>query len=62
MPRKVYADIGWTIDDVIDNSKQFGIRITKIDAKKVLKLEERHIADAMVEAGWNIIEDALLRR
>ncbi|HHT9124199.1 MAG TPA: hypothetical protein ACFYD6_00095 [Candidatus Brocadiia bacterium] len=60
--KKTYANVSWIVDDVIENSRQFGIRITRDDAKKVLVHEERRIADAMVEAGWGVIEYALLRR
>ncbi|HHT9120975.1 MAG TPA: hypothetical protein ACFYD3_10600 [Candidatus Hypogeohydataceae bacterium YC41] len=62
MQKQNYAQVCWIADDVVENCKQFGIRITKNDAKKVLAQEERHIVDAMVEAGWQVIEDALLQR
>lgn len=60
MKENNYARVEWTIDDVIENCKQFGIPITKDAAKKVLALTERDIVDAMVSAGWQVIEEALL--
>ena len=62
MPKQNYANVSWSVDDVIENTKQFGIQITKDDAEKVLAIKERRIIDAMVEAGWLIIEDALMER
>ena len=62
MLKQIYANVEWTVNDVMENSKQFGIQITKADAEKVLKIEEGRIIDAMVEAGWLIIEDALMER
>lgn len=60
MQEKTYANVEWTVDDVIENCKQFGIQTTKDTAKRVLALTERDIVDAMVKAGWQVIEDALL--
>jgi hypothetical protein len=59
MRRKNYANVEWTVEDVIENCEQFGIQVTKDTAKKVLALAEHDIVDAMVEAGWQVIEDAL---
>ena len=60
MQKQSYANVEWTVDDVIENCEQFEIQVTKDTAKKVLAHAERDIVDAMVEAGWQVIEDALL--
>jgi hypothetical protein len=60
MQKQGYANVEWTVDDVIENCKQFGIQVTKDTAKKVLALAERDIVDATVNAGWQVIEGALL--
>jgi hypothetical protein len=60
MRRKNYANVEWTVDDVIENCEQFGIQVTKDTAQKVLALAEHDIVDAMVTAGWQVIEEALL--
>jgi hypothetical protein len=60
MQKESYANVEWTVDDVIENCEQFGIQATKDTAKKVLALAERDIVDAMVDAGWQVIENALL--
>jgi len=62
MAKQGYANIEWTVNDVLQNSKQFGIPIARDEAKEILIKEERHIVDAMLTAGWQVIEDALLQR
>lgn len=59
---KNYANVCWTIDDVINNSKGIGIHIKQSDAKKILILKEKHIIDAMLSAGWQIIENSVLKK
>jgi hypothetical protein len=59
MRQKTYANVEWTVDDVIENCQELGIKITKDTAKKVLARTERDIVDAMVQGGWQVIEDAL---
>ena len=61
MAKQGYANIEWTVNDVLQNSKQFGIPIARDEAKEILIKEERHIVDAMLTAGWQVIEDALLQ-
>ncbi len=57
-----YATVSWSVDDVIENAREVGIRIHKERAKKLLRRRERYIEDAMVEAGWEVIELALRSR
>ncbi len=59
MEDRNYAKIEWAIDDVVENAKELEIQITKDTARKVLATKERRIMDAMVVAGWQVIEDAL---
>ncbi len=59
MKDKKYATVEWTAQDVIENAGQFNIDITEDDALGLLMHRECYIVDAMVEAGWRIIEDAL---
>ena len=61
MQKQNYAKVVWTIEDVIENSNQFEIQITKDAAKRVLAHEERRIVDAMVKAGWQVIEESLMQ-
>lgn len=61
MQKRHYAKVQWTGNDVIQNCKQFDIEITRESARKVLRLKERDIVDAMVQAGWQVIEDTLLQ-
>jgi hypothetical protein len=56
MPQKKYAEIGWIAQDIIDNAKENGIRITKRKAKLFLEQYEMKIIDAMVNGGWAYME------
>jgi hypothetical protein len=62
MPNDRYAATEWTVDDVMQNAQQYEIEVTKRQAQRVLQSEESHIMDAMVQAGWNVIEEALRRQ
>lgn len=61
MQGKSYANIQWTIDDAMVNCEQLGIEVTRSEAAEILAAKERRIKDVMVDAGWQVIEDALRR-
>ncbi|GEM_PF-3221945 len=54
-----YASLCWTVDDVIENANELGISIPRGRAERLLRDHERHIEDAMVGAGWQVIEAVL---
>ena len=56
-----FATVSWTVDDVIENANEAGIRINRRRAEKLLRHRARDIEDAMVEAGWEVIEVALMK-
>lgn len=56
MPPKKYAEIGWIVQDIVDNAKENGIRITKRKAERFLEEYEMNIIDAMVNGGWAYME------
>ncbi len=60
MKRSGYAYIEWAVEDVMEKADELEIEITEEDAEKLLVREERHIEDAMVAAGWDILEGALI--
>ncbi len=61
MDTKIYASVSWCTDDVIQNARDAGIKIGKQNAEELLRHYEARIGDAMVEAGWRVIELALAK-
>lgn len=59
MPKKKYAEIAWIAQDIIENAKENGIRITKRKAELFLEKYEMKIIDAMVNGGWAYMETTL---
>jgi hypothetical protein len=59
MQEKAYANVAWTVEDVIQNCRQLEIEVTRDAARSVLAIPERSVVDAMVKVGWEFIEDAL---
>ncbi|MDD5087768.1 MAG: hypothetical protein PHI18_03085 [bacterium] len=62
MARKVFATISWTVEDVLDKAEYLDMEIDKKVALKTLIQHENSIMDAMVAAGWEIIEMYLLEQ
>ena len=55
-----YATVCWTADDVIQNAHELDMVISRAKAEEILVSQEIKIMDAMVESGWQVIEEALL--
>ena len=62
MRRKNFAAIKLTSDDIVENCNRLEIPITKAKANRLLELNEFRIMDAMVAAGWQVIEEEILSR
>ena len=56
---KLYAHTGWTVEDVMSSAEGLDIKLSEEEAKDFLVDNGRHIEDAMVERGWQAIEDFL---
>ena len=56
MPQKKYAEIGWIAQDVVENARENGMRITKREAEVFLEEHEMKIIKAMVNGGWAYME------
>ena len=60
-----FAKVYWTIEDVIETTKNMNtngldIKLTKKEAEEFIKNNEERIKNAMTETGWEVIEDELL--
>ena len=51
----------WVAEDVVNKAEEMGLHITQAEADELLVAYEHKIIDAMVEAGWIVIEDMLER-
>ena len=56
---KRYAKTQWCAADVLGEASRKGIKLTPDQASKLLADNENHIIDAMVRAGWEVIEEAI---
>lgn len=52
-PVKSYAENGWTVEDILARFPA----ATPGTARMFLEKFERKIVDAMIEAGWDVIDD-----
>ena len=59
MAQRKYAEILWIVSDVMKNAKEMDLDIDRKSAELILKSKENRIMDAMVAAGWDVIENAI---
>jgi len=56
---KYYAEIRWTVEDVIDVAAENGVTMSEEEAKKFWKENDLHLRDKLLEQGKEYIEDIL---
>jgi len=55
-----YARVSWTAEDVVDAAESYyEVTISKEEAEEFLRMNAKYIETAMVDAGFNYIEDQL---
>ena len=62
MTTNQYALVSWCANDVLENAKSAEISVSRKEAEVLLRDQERYIADAMVSAGWEVIQQALSKK
>jgi hypothetical protein len=60
MPEQYYATVRWTLQDVLDKVEELGLDLSEAEAKAWLERVQKHIADRLVEHGWEVIEAMLM--
>ena len=60
MVKNRFATSWWTVDEVVEVADELGFKISGEDATQLLAREEDRIMAAMADAGWQVIEEALL--
>ena len=56
---KDYGTVTWSIEDVLSEADALNLDITQKEAVELLEENEDHIKEAMVSAGWIVIQNAL---
>ena len=56
---KDYGIVTWNIEDVLSEADALNLNITQKEAVELLEENEDHIKEAMVSAGWIVIQNAL---
>lgn len=59
---KTFAQTSWCADDVLECAETNGLNLIEEQAENFLAEYADQITDAMVEAGWTVIEDKLNER
>jgi hypothetical protein len=59
MARRRYAKVWWMVGDVSERAKESGVELTREGARQLLESSEQRLEEAMIVAGWTVIEDAL---
>jgi len=59
LKERPYAQTYWTIEDVLYRGEDNGKRIRRNEAKEIIRFAEKHIVEAMVSGGWDVIDYAL---
>lgn len=59
MALRTYAGVWWTPQDVSDCAKEDGVELAKNEPREFLVSIEKRIEDAMLAAGWAVIQDGL---
>ncbi|MBE0428202.1 MAG: hypothetical protein IBX72_16400 [Nitrospirae bacterium] len=60
-PAKRYGQISWSVQDVLEEAESLDIAITEERAEEILSEYAGKITEAMLEAGWFVIREALLQ-
>lgn len=60
MARRKFAAVWWVVDDVMEYAEQYDHRISRKEALEMLESRESDIIDAMVSAGWQVIDGAII--
>jgi len=58
-PKKYYAKVMWTVEDVLDHAEMLDLPITPKGAKRFMERNERKLQDLLVERGNEAIMDIL---
>lgn len=56
-----YAEVSWTINDIIGYTEDWEKPLTEEEAANFLERYEDALIEGMVEYGWNIIDNAVAR-
>jgi len=59
MARRAYAEVWWTVQDILDAAKENEVELTKNEARQLLTSVEKGLEGSMIAAGWTVIENAL---
>ena len=59
MKQKDFAEVSWAVEDVLHSAEELDIPISRKKAGELLRSVENRIEDAMVSAGWEVVEGAL---
>lgn len=51
-----FADVKWTVEDVVDLAADLGYQIDEKQAKDWLNRNEKYIRDRLTELGWDVME------
>jgi formylmethanofuran dehydrogenase subunit E len=54
-----YARVSWSVQDVTCKALDMGLKLSDEQAEEWLRKNEKHIADRMVERGWDAMETLL---
>ena len=53
--------VSWTTEDVLEEADALGVQMTQEEAEGLLRKIEGDIVEVMVEAGWDVISEAIER-
>lgn len=59
MRRQIYAKVWWTVEDISEEARENEINLTTDEARQLLESLERRLEEAMIPAGWTVIQNAL---
>jgi hypothetical protein len=48
------------VQDILDRADELEVEMSKDAARRLLESIEKRLAEAMTEAGWMVIEDAIV--
>jgi hypothetical protein len=55
MTTKTYAEVKWTVEDVLELKPEW----TEKNAKAFLEHNEKYIQEGIIQCGWEVIESLL---
>ena len=59
---KSYGGVSWNVEDVLSEAGALSLNVTQKEAIELLEENEDHIKEAMVSAGWIVIQNALTEK